>query len=165
MIGANQLAPRLAIALLVIIVGFSLRAGWEFMPTAEAQNTRNCEDFRSQAQAQQYLREHPDDPDNLDADNNGIACDTTSYPDPARDEDPVSSSGGGTTSPSPGPSTKPPPGPGGGGPSKKPSSEPTPPAPLFNAGGPEDGPVPLMASGSCPKEYPYQHDKACYTGP
>lgn len=177
MIKASRLAPKLAIAMLIVLAGFGLRAGWEFMPTAAAQNTRNCDDFSSQAQAQQNLREHPDDPNNLDADNDGIACDTTAYPDPARDENPVPRSGG-TTSPGPppgpseppppGPSEPPPPGPSGppsGDEGPKKPSKPTPPAPLLNAGGPEDGPVPLMASGSCPKEYPYQHDKACYTGP
>ena len=44
--------------------------------------------------------------------------------------------------------------------------EPPPPTPQpFNAGGPKAGPVPLMAGGSCPKEFPYQHDKACYAMP
>ena len=33
---------------------------------------------------------------------------------------------------------------------------------LLEAGGPEDGPVPLMPTGACPKEYPLQKDTACY---
>ena len=37
-----------------------------------------------------------------------------------------------------------------------------PPAPPFNAGGPQDGPVPLMPNGSCPKEFPIQSGIACY---
>ena len=34
----------------------------------------SCEQFISQAGAQAYLRAHPDDPDGLDDDDNGIAC-------------------------------------------------------------------------------------------
>ena len=47
----------------------------------------------------------------------------------------------------------------------RPTPPPPSPTPSLNAGGPEDGPVPLMASGSCPKEYPYQRDQACYALP
>jgi micrococcal nuclease len=39
---------------------------------------------------------------------------------------------------------------------------PTPPAPLFKAGGPEDGPLPPMPNGSCPKEFPVKQKGACY---
>ena len=34
----------------------------------------NCDQFITQAGAQAYLRAHPDDPDGLDDDDNGIAC-------------------------------------------------------------------------------------------
>ena len=37
-----------------------------------------------------------------------------------------------------------------------------PPAPPFNAGGPKGGPVPVMRSGSCPKEFPDKRGDACY---
>src|SRR5919199_1938794 len=33
---------------------------------------------------------------------------------------------------------------------------------LFNAGGPETGPVPLMPDGGCPEEYPVKQGGACY---
>jgi hypothetical protein len=33
---------------------------------------------------------------------------------------------------------------------------------LFKAGGPSDGPVPLMPGGRCPSEYPVLKDGACY---
>jgi hypothetical protein len=33
---------------------------------------------------------------------------------------------------------------------------------LMNAGGPANGPVPLMPDGSCPVEYPVKQDGACY---
>lgn len=33
---------------------------------------------------------------------------------------------------------------------------------LLRAGGPEEGPVPPMPGGGCPKEYPVERDTACY---
>jgi hypothetical protein len=36
------------------------------------------------------------------------------------------------------------------------------PAPPFKAGGPKDGPVPLMPNGICPKEFPVKQGEACY---
>ena len=33
---------------------------------------------------------------------------------------------------------------------------------LLEAGGLEDGPVPFMPNGSCPKEYPLETQDACY---
>ncbi len=33
---------------------------------------------------------------------------------------------------------------------------------LMNAGGPADGPMPLMPGGGCPVEFPVQRDGACY---
>jgi hypothetical protein len=75
---------------------------------------------------------------------------------------------GGTTglTPPPGP---PPPSPPPGAPPNptfpNPPPPPTPqprPAPPFNAGGPSEGPVPLMPTGECPKEFPLQRASACY---
>lgn len=47
-------------------------------------------------------------------------------------------------------------------PSPRPSPPPAPPVPPFNAGGPSEGPVPLMPSGACPKEFPLQRGSACF---
>ena len=45
----------------------------------------------------------------------------------------------------------------------QPPPQPTPtPAPQFKAGGSEAGPVPLMPSGGCPKEFPVKQGNACY---
>ena len=33
---------------------------------------------------------------------------------------------------------------------------------LMNAGGPADGPIPLMPGGGCPAEFSTQRDGACY---
>lgn len=46
----------------------------------------NCADHPSQAAAQAALRLEPTDPDGLDADRDGIACEDNASP---RDEDPV----------------------------------------------------------------------------
>jgi hypothetical protein len=42
------------------------------------------------------------------------------------------------------------------------SPRPQPPRDLFNAGGPSNGPVPLMPDGDCPVEYPEKHNGLCY---
>ena len=65
-------------------------------PAALAQERLDCEDFISQADAQAELRDNLSDPNNLDDDNNGIACDTFPYDAPDRDETPVGPAGGGT---------------------------------------------------------------------
>lgn len=56
---------------------------------AYAVDDQNCEDFDSQAAAQQHLRDDPTDPDALDPDNDGVACSVTSYTNTARDTSPV----------------------------------------------------------------------------
>jgi hypothetical protein len=33
---------------------------------------------------------------------------------------------------------------------------------LMNAGGPADGPIPLMPGGGCPAEFPTERDGTCY---
>ncbi len=37
-------------------------------------NRRDCSDFLTQAGAQEYFAQHPGDPDRLDVDNDGTAC-------------------------------------------------------------------------------------------
>jgi len=34
--------------------------------------------------------------------------------------------------------------------------------PIFESGGPEDGPVPFMPGGDCPQEFPIRGDYGCY---
>ncbi len=55
--------------------------------------------------------------------------------------------------PTPPPTPTPPP---------RPSPPPPAAAPPFKAGGPEDGPVPRMPNGSCPKEFPNERGGACF---
>jgi hypothetical protein len=42
------------------------------------------------------------------------------------------------------------------------SATPQPDRNLFDSGGPENGPVPLMPDGGCPVEYPTQRGDLCY---
>jgi hypothetical protein len=59
-----------AAAIILAAVGTLPLAG-----IADAQPAdRDCADFATQAQAQAALAARPDDPDNLDADDDGIAC-------------------------------------------------------------------------------------------
>ena len=49
-------------------------------PAAFAQaNDQDCKDFASQAEAQAHLVADPSDPDNLDADDDGQACESFDY--------------------------------------------------------------------------------------
>lgn len=59
---------------------------------AFAQDDLNCEDFATQAEAQAALDADPSDPNNLDADDDGIACEDAGLP---------SGGGGGMTTPEP----------------------------------------------------------------
>ena len=133
----------------------------------------DCDDYNSQAEAQAALREDPSDPNVLDEDpgpDDGIACETTPYDDPARDEIPVAAAvGNGASSPptttitSP-PTSSPPPTTSASPPSSASASPtPQPPRDLFNSGGPTNGPVPLMPDGGCPKEFPAKHGGLCYS--
>lgn len=81
-----------------------------------------------------------------------------------------------TTNPPPQPSPRPPPSPPpapapnpspASAPRSPPPSQPAPTPPLdsgtlFKAGGSDVGPMPLMKSGSCPKEFPDRRGQACY---
>ena len=100
-----------------------------------------------QAFAQGVLDEGAPGASQLDPDGNGIACDQL-----------LSGAGAGGASPSVASA---------GSASAQPtvagaSQSPPPNADLFEAGGPEGGPVPLMPGGGCPSEYPLKRGGACY---
>jgi hypothetical protein len=70
---------RVTVSIAVVacwVTGLLLLAG-----VAVAQDRLNCEDFASQDEAQAVLDRDPSDPNNLDADNDGMACDTYDYGD------------------------------------------------------------------------------------
>ena len=99
-----------------------------------------------QAFAQGILDEGVPGASRLDPDGNGVACDQ------------LLGGGGGSSSPtaSVGSASAQPPLTGA-------SQSPSPNADLFEAGGPSNGPVPLMPGGECPFEYPVERGGACYS--
>jgi hypothetical protein len=149
----------LVVSLLIMLCGLVMRATWEAFTApevAEAQASRadireqqNCSQFASQQEAQNELDEDFSDPLGLDPDANAIACeDYFGTPD-----DPSAGNiagGGGTGTASASASASP------SGPRIDPGNG------LFESGGPESGPLPLMPDGSCPQEYPVKSGEACH---
>jgi hypothetical protein len=96
-----------------------------------------------QAFAQGVLDEGVPGASRLDPDGNGVACDQL-----LRGGGSSQSVGAGSASARP--------------PLTGASQSPPPNADLFEAGGPEGGPVPLMPGDRCPSEYPVRRGGACY---
>ncbi len=65
---------------LLCLMSLCIAASPVIAPVAWAQDL-NCSNFNSQADAQEELRSNPSDPNNLDDDSDGIACET--LPDPS----------------------------------------------------------------------------------
>jgi hypothetical protein len=177
----NGVATKVALIILLLFTAIGLRAAWGLMPYADAQADEEllfCEDFNSQAEAQQHLREDPSDPDELDeeeGEDDGIACETFSYDNPEEDlnrvtaaiDEPETTSRAQPKTTPPPPSTTPRPTSPPPTPSRTPAPSPSPPpepnpGTLMNAGGPTEGPAPRMPDGSCPKEFPQERSEACY---
>ena len=170
-----------AVVSFVLVAGMVARMTYErsispaFAQDEDPRTGLDCNNYNSQAEAQAALREDPSDPNVLDEDpgpDDGIACETTPYDDPARDEIPVAAAvGNGASSPpstiittppptntiTPPTTTASPPS------SASASPTPRPPEDLFNSGGPSNGPVPLMPDGSCPVEFPVEQNGRCYS--
>jgi hypothetical protein len=147
------MALRLFVVALVLASGFTLRVAWEELanPTTPAfaqTDQYDCASFGSQESAQAELERNPDDPSNLDPDNDGQACEdydygvdggtttTTSTSTASATEDQYDSSA--TVDQYQGVSS------------------------LFDSGGAAGGAVPLMPGGGCPAEFPTEIDGACY---
>ncbi len=141
------------IALLVLACGFTLRMTWEEIahPTTPAfaqTDQYDCESFGSQHSAQAELERDLSDPNDLDPDANGIACEEYDYRGGAGGSPTAtalsSSAATATTAAHDqyykdlGSRT------------------------LFEAGGPTGGPAPPMPDGSCPLEFPTKQSGACY---
>jgi hypothetical protein len=71
----RRVAVAFAVAACWVLCSFILAGG------ALAQDQYDCADFSSQEEAQAELDRDPSDPSNLDADNDGIACEDYPYPD------------------------------------------------------------------------------------
>ena len=162
---------RLLVVGLVLLAGLVSRVTYEQLihpreRAAAQSNQYDCASFGSQQSAQAELERDPSDPNDLDPDGNGRACDdysasttnnttngtaTPSSPSPSSPSPSTTSPS--TTSPS-SPSAS----------SPSPSSKPSPLGDrnLLDAGGPTKGPVPLMPDGGCPPEFPTKHKNLCY---
>ena len=153
---------KLVMVGLVLVAGFVLRGTYEQMiypskPAVAQADQYDCASFGSQASAQVELDSDPSDPNNLDSDGNGIACDNYPYG--------TSSSVAAST---PAPTIVPPNTPSASAsPGSNSSASPRPDPPqesrnLFATGGPPNGPVPLMADGGCPAEFPAKRNGLCH---
>ena len=155
----GRIASRLVIVGLVLVAGFVLRATYEQIvypstPAVAQADQYDCASFGSQEAAQATLDSDPSDPNNLDSDGNGRACDDYPY-----------GTGGSVAASSVTPSTAAPSSASPGRPASSGASAPPRPQKthnLFASGGPSNGPVPLMADGGCPVEFPVKHDGLCH---
>jgi hypothetical protein len=153
---------KLVMVGLVLVAGFVLRGAYEqiIYPSKSAMaqaDQYDCASFGSQESAQVQLDSDPSDPNNLDSDGNGIACDDYPY-----------GTSGSVAASTPAPSSAPAVEPSASAsPSGSSSASPKPKPPqkshdLFASGGPTNGPVPLMADGGCPEEFPEKRNGLCH---
>ncbi len=154
----GTVTSRLLVVGLVLLAGLVSRVTFEQLvhpsqPAAAQVDQYDCASFGSQESAQAELERDPSDPSNLDPDGNGRACEDYDY------------GSGATNSPlpsSPSPSTASPSSPSPSSPAPSPRPRPQGDRNLLDAGGPTRGPVPLMPTGNCPKEFPTKHNDRCY---
>jgi len=154
---------RLLVVGLVLLAGLVSRVTYEQLfhpsqPAAAQADQYDCASFGSQDSAQAELERDPSDPNNLDPDGNGRACETYDYGATVTNS-PLPSSPSPTTpsTSSPSPSSPSP-----SSPSPSPKPKPLGDRNLLKAGGPTVGPVPLMPGGGCPKEFPTKHNDLCH---
>ena len=144
----------LVVTFLVLACGLSLLMGSKNLlsppaaagpqpdPQTNPSNTFDCETFAYQEDAQLWYERDSTDPFDLDADNDGIACEAL----PLRPTPPPGGEGGLTTSAPPSTTTTtttPPTTP----PTTSPPTTPPPPSTTMNFGEAERGPMPLLPGG------------------
>jgi hypothetical protein len=148
------MALRLFIVALVLASGFTLRVAWEELanPTTPAfaqTDQYDCASFGSQESAQAELERNPDDPSNLDPDNDGQACEDYDY---GVDDDTTTSTTSATEDQYDDSAAI----------DQYSSVAAVSDQYLFDSGGSAGGAVPLMPGGGCPAEFPTEIDGACY---
>ena len=166
--------PKIVVVVLVLAAGFVGRVTYEQVinpstPALAQEDQYDCASFGSQESAQSELNRDPRDPNNLDPDGDGQACDDYDYGGTSiNSASPSSSASPATTSSSPESTTS------GASPSSDTSASPQadeqdgqtrgsrPDDDLMRSGGPHDGPVPLMPDGSCPAEFPTRQNGQCH---
>ena len=153
---------KLVMVGLMLVAGFVLRSTYEQIiypskPAVAQADQYDCASFGSQASAQVELDSDPRDPNNLDSDGNGISCDNYPY---GTSRSVAASTPAPTIIPPDTPSAS-------ASPTSDSSASPSPKPPqesrnLFASGGPTNGPVPLMADGGCPAEFPAKRNGLCH---
>jgi len=151
----GTVTSRLLVVGLVLLAGLVSRVTFEQLvhpsqPASAQVDQYDCASFGSQESAQAELERDPSDPNDLDPNDNGRACEDYNYSASTTDDT-------ATVPINPPPSIPPTSSP-------SPSPEPSPQGDrnLLDAGGPARGPVPLMPNGGCPPEFPTQHNNLCY---
>ena len=185
------LTAKVLILVLMVTAVLTLRLGWEVLAQGErarpaagtsavAQKTGGdlaqseeslvCEDFANREEAQDEFDSDPGAPDlaALDPDGNGEVCEEEFGDSPGGATTGGGQPGGSTTGAPPEQTTPTPPPPPAPRPTPPPQPSPTPQpnrdeGELMSAGGPEAGPVPKLPGGSCPKEFPQERGRACYS--
>ena len=155
----------IAAAVLVLVVGVVGRITWEQVanpstPALAQEAQFDCASFGSQESAQAELERDPSDPNNLDPNDDGQACEDYSY----------DATGGTTSSPAPTTTSSPAPGSIDEGDDAGASQQQYDdndgstdrPGDLMKSGGPTHGPVLTMPDGSCLPEYPIKRNGYCY---
>ena len=164
---------KVAVVVLVLAAGATARVTYEQVvntstPALAQEDQYDCASFGSQESAQAELDRDPRDPNTLDADDDGQACEDYDYggtsstgsasPIPTTSSSPAPTS---TSSPSSSASAS-------ASAAKQQYDEPTAAKQqyeediLFASGGSASGPIPLMPDGNCPAEFPVKQDGACY---
>ena len=158
------MALRLLLTALVLASGFTLRVAWEELanPTTPAlaqEDQYDCASFGSQESAQAELERDLSDPNNLDPDANGQACDDYNYGGGGDDDSTAAATAAATASASASSATDDQYDASAGIDQYDASAGV---GSLFNSGGSTSGAAPLMPDGSCPTEFPVKRDGACY---
>ncbi|HEV2092956.1 MAG TPA: hypothetical protein VGR18_07300 [Rubrobacter sp.] len=155
-------------AVLVLVVGVVGRITWEQVanpstPALAQEDQFDCASFGSQESAQAELERDPSDPNNLDPNGDGQACEDYSY----------GATGGTNSSPAPTTTSSPAPSSTDKGDDAGASQDqydtddgstdrPRRNRDLMKSGGPTHGPVLTLPDGSCLPEYPIKRNGYCY---
>lgn len=140
----NRLMLRMALVFLVVASVVLLRLGWATAQD-DPRTGLDCADFSSQAEAQAELERDPSDPNVLDRDNDGEACETFDFGSTydssgGTSDDQYANEDQYTTM------------------EDQYANDGT----LMDAGGPVAGPVPAMLGGGCPEAFPVSRGEVCY---
>ncbi len=134
-------ASAFLVVALVFAAGFAARVVYEETTTAAVaqEDQYDCASFGSQESAQATYDADPTDPNNLDPDDDGMACEDYDY---------------GVEGESPTASPQPERDPGGDRPPRERD-------PIPRTGGLPGGAEPLGGDGSCPAKFPVEHGRIC----